>query len=185
MAQKSNKPRTVLVVGATGSVGRHAVAEALRQGYETRALVRDASRAGRMDPGAHLVIGELTRPETLDSYDETIERNRREQAADARPRMANALPEVAQYDTMLLGSPVWNIRAPMLISTFLDAVDLSGKSVLPFATYAVSGMGIIEKGYRDMLTYAEVRTGLAVRGEEVAGSGAEADEWLRESGLFG
>jgi uncharacterized protein YbjT (DUF2867 family) len=58
-------PTTVLVVGATGSVGRHVVAEAVRQGYDTRALVRDASRAGRLDPAARLVVGELTRPETL------------------------------------------------------------------------------------------------------------------------
>lgn len=57
--------RTVLVVGATGSVGRLVVAEAVRQGYETRALVRDVTRAGRLDPAARTVVGELTRTETL------------------------------------------------------------------------------------------------------------------------
>jgi len=61
----STKPGVVLVVGATGSIGRHVVAEAVRQGYETRALVRDSARAGRLDPGAQLVVGQLTRPETL------------------------------------------------------------------------------------------------------------------------
>ena len=61
----TRKPGTVLVVGATGSVGRHVVAEAVRQGYGTRALVRDASRAGRLDAGAQKVTGELTRAETL------------------------------------------------------------------------------------------------------------------------
>jgi uncharacterized protein YbjT (DUF2867 family) len=65
MAQNTQKPRTVLVVGATGSVGRHVVAEAVRQGYETRALVRDASHAGRLDAAAQKVAGELTRAETL------------------------------------------------------------------------------------------------------------------------
>lgn len=65
MAQNTGKPRTILVVGATGSVGRYVVAEAVRQGYETRALVRDASRAGRLDTGARTVVAELTRPETL------------------------------------------------------------------------------------------------------------------------
>jgi uncharacterized protein YbjT (DUF2867 family) len=65
------KPRVVLVVGATGSVGRHVVAEAVRQGYETRARVRDSARAGRLDPGAVRVVGQLTRPETLaDAVDE-------------------------------------------------------------------------------------------------------------------
>ncbi|MGA7203881.1 MAG: SDR family oxidoreductase [Specibacter sp.] len=56
---------TILVVGATGSVGRHVVAEAVRQGYVTRALVRDPSRAGRLDAAALTVVGELTRAETL------------------------------------------------------------------------------------------------------------------------
>ncbi|GAA1357829.1 SDR family oxidoreductase [Arthrobacter rhombi] len=65
MKTSPQKPLTVLVVGATGSVGRHVVAESVRQGYATRALVRNPSRAGRLDPGAQLVIGELTRPETL------------------------------------------------------------------------------------------------------------------------
>jgi uncharacterized protein YbjT (DUF2867 family) len=65
MARTSTQPGTVLVVGATGSVGRHVVAEAVRQGYRTRSLVRDASRAGRLDGGAHKVTGELTQAETL------------------------------------------------------------------------------------------------------------------------
>ena len=55
----------VLVVGATGSVGRHVVAEAIRQGYTTRALLRDPSRTSLLDPSAQLVVGDLTRPDTL------------------------------------------------------------------------------------------------------------------------
>ena len=62
----SYRPTTVLIVGATGSIGRHAVAEALSQGYNVRALVRDQTRAARLLPsGVDLVIGDLTRPETL------------------------------------------------------------------------------------------------------------------------
>lgn len=56
---------TVLVVGATGSIGRHAVDEALRQGYRVRALVRDAARARSLPQQAARVVGDLTRPETL------------------------------------------------------------------------------------------------------------------------
>ena len=67
MAQRTKRDGTVLVVGATGSVGRLVVAEAVRQGYSTRALVRDVSRAGRLDPGALKAVGELTRAETLTS----------------------------------------------------------------------------------------------------------------------
>jgi uncharacterized protein YbjT (DUF2867 family) len=56
---------SVLVVGATGSVGRHVVAEAVRQGHTVRALVRNQARASRLDPAAELVVGDLTRAETL------------------------------------------------------------------------------------------------------------------------
>ncbi|MFV0461774.1 MAG: SDR family oxidoreductase [Nostocoides sp.] len=57
----------VLIVGATGSVGRLAVAEALRQGYAVRALVRDPARAGSLPDAAELVVGDLTRSGTLDA----------------------------------------------------------------------------------------------------------------------
>lgn len=58
--------KTFLVLGATGSIGRPVVDEALRQGYRVRALVRDPDRARRMLPDAvELVVGDVTRPETL------------------------------------------------------------------------------------------------------------------------
>jgi uncharacterized protein YbjT (DUF2867 family) len=56
---------TVLVVGATGSIGRLVVAEALRQGHPVRALVRDLARARGLPPEAQCVVGDLTRAETL------------------------------------------------------------------------------------------------------------------------
>ena len=56
---------TLLVVGATGSIGRLVVDEALRQGYETRALLRDPDRARGLPDAVDVVVGHLTRPETL------------------------------------------------------------------------------------------------------------------------
>lgn len=55
---------TVLVVGATGSIGRYVVAEAIAAGYTTRALVRDPDRA-QLPAAVEVVIGDVTRPETL------------------------------------------------------------------------------------------------------------------------
>ncbi|MCG2623168.1 SDR family oxidoreductase [Arthrobacter sp. I2-34] len=56
-------PSTVLIVGATGSVGRYAVAAALRQGYAVRALVRNRARV--LPDSVELAVGDLTRPDTL------------------------------------------------------------------------------------------------------------------------
>ena len=47
----SRRPSTVLIVGATGSIGRYAVAAALQQGYMVRALVRGQARAAGILPG--------------------------------------------------------------------------------------------------------------------------------------
>lgn len=57
----------VLVAGATGSVGKLVVEEALREGHAVRALARSQSKARQLPKGADVVIGDLTRPEALDS----------------------------------------------------------------------------------------------------------------------
>jgi nucleoside-diphosphate-sugar epimerase len=54
---------TVLVVGATGSIGRLVVEEALRQGHAVRALVRSEAKARQLPQGAKAVIGDVTHPE--------------------------------------------------------------------------------------------------------------------------
>jgi uncharacterized protein YbjT (DUF2867 family) len=56
---------TVLVVGATGSIGRLVVDEAVRQGYAVRALVRDPATARQLPPGTQVIVGDVTRPQTL------------------------------------------------------------------------------------------------------------------------
>jgi uncharacterized protein YbjT (DUF2867 family) len=56
---------TVLVAGATGSIGRLVVAEAIRHRYRTRALVRDRDKARVLPADAEVVVGDVTRPDTL------------------------------------------------------------------------------------------------------------------------
>ena len=65
MATPLPTPMAVLVVGATGSIGRLVVAEALRQGHAVRALARGVDRARRLPDAAEVVIGDVTKPETL------------------------------------------------------------------------------------------------------------------------
>ncbi|NIJ75548.1 uncharacterized protein YbjT (DUF2867 family) [Xanthomonas campestris] len=62
----STDQSVVLFVGASGSIGRLAVAEAVRRGYTARALVRDPAQAGLFPAGVQVVVGDLTRADTLD-----------------------------------------------------------------------------------------------------------------------
>jgi len=66
-------PATVLVVGATGSIGSLVVAEALNRGHHVRALVRSLDRARLLPKEAQRVVGDLTRPETLAAAVEGID----------------------------------------------------------------------------------------------------------------
>jgi len=65
----------------------------------------------------------------------------REQDTDARPAIADPLPSIDKYDTVLLASPIWNVRAPMIMATFAERYDFAGKTVHPVTTYAMSGLG--------------------------------------------
>lgn len=68
------KPKlTVLVVGATGSIGRLVVQEALRQGHVVRALVRTPDKASQLPREAHIALGDVTRADTLPAAVEGVE----------------------------------------------------------------------------------------------------------------
>jgi flavodoxin len=117
-----------------------------------------------------------------DDYDETVARNVREQEADARPAIANLPTSIEHYDTVLLASPIWNVRAPMIMSTFTEKFDFRGKTVFPITTYAMSGLGTTERDYKATCPGATIAEGLAIRGEKVKDAGAEIEAWLRRSG---
>ena len=59
-----------------------------------------------------------------DGYDATVARNVTEQDADARPAIADPLASIDGYEQVLLGSPIWNVRPPMIMNTFADGLRL-------------------------------------------------------------
>jgi flavodoxin len=113
-----------------------------------------------------------------DSYAETVGRNVREQDADARPTIANSLASIDEYDTILLASPIWNVRAPMIMATFAEEYDFSGKTVHPVTTHAMSGLGTTLDDYARSCQGARIATGLAVRGEQARSAHSDVDSWL-------
>ena len=59
----------------------------------------------------------------------------------SRPAIVGKVADMAQYDTVFVGFPIWWYQAPRIIETFLESYDFSGKTVIPFATSGGSGMG--------------------------------------------
>ena len=59
----------------------------------------------------------------------------------SRPAIASKVSNMAEYDTVFVGFPVWWYREPSIIDTFMEAYDFSGKTVVPFCTSGVSVLG--------------------------------------------
>ena len=59
----------------------------------------------------------------------------------SRPTIGSAAVDMSEYDTLFVGFPIWWYVAPTIINTFLESYDLSGKTIIPFATSGSSGMG--------------------------------------------
>lgn len=71
----------------------------------------------------------------------TVEMNNR----SSRPAISGSIPDMAQYNTVFVGFPIWWYQAPRIIETFLEHYDFAGKTVIPFATSGGSGMGRTER----------------------------------------
>jgi hypothetical protein len=72
----------------------------------------------------------------------------------------------------------------LIMATFTERYDFSGKTVHPITTYAMSGLGATAEDYAQLCRGACIGTGLAVRGEEVQSNGARAvAAWLRRTGV--
>ena len=60
---------------------------------------------------------------------------------DSRPEIAETMPNMADYDTVFIGFPIWWYVAPHIIHTFVESYDFDRKTLVPFATSGGSGMG--------------------------------------------
>ena len=63
----------------------------------------------------------------------------------SRPEVAKKVANMEQYDKIFVGFPIWWYVAPTIINSFLEQYDLSGKTIVPFATSGGSGMGETNK----------------------------------------
>ena len=72
----------------------------------------------------------------------------------------------------------------MIMRTFVENFDLSGMTIYPFVTYAVSGMGNTVEDYTRLCPHSTIGDGLAVRGEEAQNATADVTVWLRSIGLL-
>lgn len=165
------------------------------QTADNKILVVYFSWSGHLDSMAHWVAdetgGDLYRVSAKnpypDDYNQTADRAKQEQDNDERPEIMIDLTkeQMAQYDTVFFGFPVWWYDLPMSMWTFLESYDFSGKTIIPFFSHEGSSNGAgalptIEK----LAEGATVRSddALSIRGGSVADSEEDVREWVQGLG---
>lgn len=78
---------------------------------------------------------------------------------NSRHSIAGAPIDVAPYDTVFVGFPVWWYVEPRIIDTFLESADFSGKTIVPFATSGGSGLGQAPQRMSKLAPGAQVLSG--------------------------
>ncbi|MDD3796334.1 MAG: flavodoxin [Lachnospiraceae bacterium] len=99
------------------------------------------------------------------SYDECTDVAKQEQNDNARPELKEEVDNFDDYDTIILGFPIWWGDMPMAMYTFLESYDFSGKTVLSFNTHEGSGEAGTTGKIQSALPQATVLEGLAVQGK--------------------
>ena len=77
----------------------------------------------------------------------------------SRPEIESLRDNVAEYDMIYVGFPIWWYVAPTIINTFLESYDLAGKTIIPFATSGGSGMGKTNEKLEPSCSGAILKTG--------------------------
>ena len=151
--------------------------------------------SGHLDSMAHWIAdetgGDIVRVLAKDAYPEdynsTADRAKKEKDEGIRPEITLDLSaeDLAKYDIIFFGFPVWWYDLPMCMWTFLESTDLSGKTVIPFFSHEGSSNGANSLDTLVKLAEgADVRKddALSIRGGKVDGSENEVREWVKNLG---
>ena len=99
----------------------------------------------------------------------------------SRPEIADTPVCIADYDTILLGFPIWWYVAPTIVNTFLEKHDFSGKRIILFATSGGSDFGKTLDGLKVSVSgSAAIEEGMLQRGRQDMGAWKS---WAESLGL--
>ena len=121
-----------------------------------------------------------------DNYDACTELAKKELESNARPAIAGNVGNLAQYDTIFIGYPIWWSAVPRVMMTFIESNDFNGKTIIPFCTHGGSGLAGTERELKEACPNSKVLQGLAISGRAAQNDSAsvqkDVDAWLKTLG---
>ncbi len=131
----------------------------------------------RCIPGSTLIRLEPQQP--YGDYESTTKRGDVERQQNIHPALKN-LPDLTKYQNIFIGFPTWWARPPMVIHTVFDVVDLSGKTIIPFATSMGTSISESMPTMRQLAAsaHAHITDGFLYNGDQSA-----LQSWLQQLGF--
>lgn len=118
-----------------------------------------------------------------DDYDTVVDLAQEEQRNNARPAISGNIENMEQYDVVYVGFPNWWGDMPMILYTFFDTYDLSGKTVALFCTSGGSGLSGTVDEVKSLEPNATVTEGLHIGSGSASNPDNAVSEWLNDIGL--
>lgn len=127
-------------------------------------------------------IFEVDSVKTYDAdYNKCIQEAKAELQSKERVAVKSYLENLEDYDTIFVGYPNWWGTMPMVMFTFLEHYNLSGKTIIPFCTNEGSGMGKSESDLKNICKGAVIKKGLSIHGAEAENSENKVTDWAKKS----
>ena len=115
-----------------------------------------------------------------DSYEECKTVASREKATKARPPFIGSV-DVANYDLIFVGYPIWYGDAPQIIYTFLEGNDFGGKKIVPFCTHGGSGLSSTDQNISLTCPTAKILQGFAIQGKTAQNDFSRTESLVEEN----
>ena len=161
--KKADAPKAlVLYYSQTGTTEKVALAIAEKTGADVEAIVAVNPYDG--------------------DYNATIQRGLQEMQDGVYPELQPLTSNIADYDVVFIGYPVWFGTYAPPVETLLGNEALKGKKIVPFCTFGSGGLDTSSNAIAAKLTESEVLPGYGVRAARIDAIDAELDQFLKAGG---
>ena len=130
---------------------------------------------------------DIERIEAVVPYDgdfqATIERSGAEMKSGEVPELKPIQVNLADYDVIFIGYPIWFGTYAMPIATLVKENDFAGKTIVPFCTFGSGGLGSSTEALKEALPKANILQGYGVRQARIEAAPKELDRFLKENGF--
>jgi len=107
-----------------------------------------------------------------------------EKDAKARPAIAEQVENFAPYDTVFIGYPIWWSDMPMILYTFFEEYDFSGKTIVPFSTHGGSGFARTPRTIQQLEPEAKMLDGLSISRRRIQNAAQQIAHWVNGLGTI-